>query len=67
MSDRYPTPVREKPDVPPLVSDRQPRCQGTSRGRACHRMLAELVTRPWVIKCSRCGYVNVAQGPIQKS
>lgn len=66
MSTRYPTaPV--KPEEPALVTDRQPRCKGYRNDRPCHRMLAELVTRPWVIKCSRCGYVNVAQGPIQKS
>ena len=42
------------------VTDVKPRCQGPSKmgDEHCGRLLAELVTRPWRIKCGRCGMLN---------
>lgn len=34
--------------MPLVLYDVRPRCPG------CNRLLAERVTRPWVIMCSRC-------------
>jgi phage FluMu protein Com len=47
-------------DIPPqafapVIIEADPvRCQ------ACNRMLAELATAPWRIKCGRCGALNWA-------
>ena len=50
MSDGYRTPTR-------LVSDDRlrPRCHG------CGRLLAELATAPWIIRCDRCSLTNVGR------
>lgn len=43
-----------------VAYDVQPRCTG------CHKLLAEKVTRPWVIRCGRCKQTNdsdTRQGP----
>lgn len=37
------------------VTDEAPRCW------RCNRLLAVLVTRPWVIRCSRCKAENKSQ------
>lgn len=36
------------PNAEAVISDRQPRCW------RCNRKLAELVSRPWDIVCTRC-------------
>jgi phage FluMu protein Com len=35
-----------------MASDLEPRCKG------CGKLLAEKVTRPWVIRCGRCKVTN---------
>jgi phage FluMu protein Com len=35
-----------------IASDLQPRC------KQCGKLLAEKVTRPWVIRCGRCKTTN---------
>jgi hypothetical protein len=35
-----------------VIGDERPRCEG------CNKLLAELVTRPWTIKCVRCKTIN---------
>ena len=52
---RHPKPVRP----PSTVTDRRPRCSN------CRKLLAEMVTRPWVLRCPRCKHVNTAEGPVQ--
>jgi len=39
------------------VLDMRPRCQGPKCGGR-GKVLAESLTRPWVVKCPRCGFVN---------
>lgn len=46
-----------------VFMDDHPRCNGTFRGRPCAKLLAEFVSRPWRIKCSRCNTVNVQAPP----
>lgn len=41
-----------------VAQDAEPRCH------RCARMLARLLTRPWIIDCPRCGARN-AQGATQ--
>lgn len=41
------------------TTDTEPRC------RECSRMLARLVTRPWVIQCPRCKATNSGTLPGQ--
>jgi phage FluMu protein Com len=40
------------------ITDTRPRCY------RCRRVLAELVTRPWHIKCERCGEGNLRPVPV---
>lgn len=48
--------------VEPPVSDTAPRCMGRRKdGRPCRRLLAALLTRPWAMKCPRCGHENVSR------
>lgn len=36
-----------------------PHCAGTLRnGNACRKLLALVVSAPWIIECPRCGYRN---------
>mgnify|MGYP003405953746 CR=1 FL=1 len=41
------------------ATDKEPRC------RECNRMLARLVTRPWIIQCPRCKTTNSGTAPGQ--
>ena len=36
------------------------RCLGEFEGRECRRLLAELVSTPFRLRCSRCKRINVA-------
>jgi phage FluMu protein Com len=49
------------PEGPITTTDTQPRC------RECNKMLAMLVTRPWVIQCSRCKASNAGLLPHQEA
>lgn len=40
-----------------ILSDLVPRCHN------CNKLLAEKVTRPWVIRCGRCKCTNYAPTP----
>lgn len=46
-----------------VFMDDHPRCNGSHKGRPCRKLLAEFVTRPWRIKCIRCGTTNVQNIP----
>lgn len=69
MSDPsvYGRPARQSREVDgpagTVYMDDKPRCNGTFRGRPCNKLLAEFVSRPWGIKCSRCGTKNVQNVP----
>ena len=49
-------------DASPL-RDVRPRCAhtrhaGNLKGQRCGRILGELLTRPWDVRCTRCGNVT---------
>lgn len=63
--DRAPR-AREVPTpagVQTVFMDESPRCNGQHKGRPCGKLLAEFVSRPWRIRCSRCGTTNVRNAP----
>jgi len=49
------------PSVEIPKTDVDPRC------RECNRMLARLLTRPWVIMCPRCKTTNAGLMPGQEA
>lgn len=55
--------MTEKSAYGPVVpkTDRDPRCT------KCNRMLARLLTRPWVIQCPRCKTTNAGLMPGQET
>ena len=47
--------------MPPArpITDIRPTCQNPNHeGRPCTRTLAAYLTRPWSLRCKRCGYEN---------
>lgn len=46
--------------LPVPKTDIDPRC------RECNRMIARLLTRPWVIQCPRCKATNAGLMPDQE-
>lgn len=43
--------------------DIEPRCKGVrpkgaKKGQQCGKLLGLVLTRPWSIRCPRCGFVN---------
>jgi phage FluMu protein Com len=46
-----------------VFMDEKPRCAGLRNGRACNKLLAEFVARPWSIQCRHCRTVNTRNVP----
>jgi hypothetical protein len=52
-----------KVDITVKRQDINPRCQGirdkgSRKGTRCNKLLVGKLTRPWELKCPRCGFVN---------
>ena len=63
MSGALATDVRGAPAFterrPAPTTDMAPKCRNPDHeGRPCTRTLAAYLTRPWSLRCKRCGYEN---------
>lgn len=55
-ADPSPHEASFRPVTPPTVTDVRPRCGN----KDCNALLAEVVSRPWRIRCRKCKSLNLA-------